>query len=256
MNFKKIIVVVWLGLVAGLSAACSGAGPTPTRTPRAVADSGIPTQTPWFIYVPVTTTPEPYTVTPLPTVTSSVPTPKPTNTRAPRTAAPAATKTPIPPTGVPTTPAPEPSPTPSCGPVSQVIQLDMPENGNTKSVPKNPGGNSAIVFRFEPANGITYELDPEIGYMVTITAPKNRAQRFMSHNAYVKRFSSSKGAGIILEPHGVINLTGGDSINASWNVTVVRSSSGFDDQNFAALGTISPCGPPSVSFSILINVSD
>jgi hypothetical protein len=255
VNFNKIFAIACLGVLAALNAGCSGAGPTPTRTPRAQADNSIATQTPWFIYVPVTTTPEPSTVTPLPTVTSSVPTPKPTNTRAPRPAAPAATRTPVPPTDVPTTPTPAPSPTPSCGQAYQVLNLILPENGNTKSIPQNPGGNAAIIFRFTPANGITYQLDPQIGYQVYIQAPPNHgAVRYMSHNAYVAKFTSTQGDGMVLDPHAVAALAGGGSTNATWNVTVVRSSSGFDDNTEQALGTVTPCGPPSPSYTILISV--
>lgn len=253
MNVKKIIAVVLLGMLAGLSAACSGAGPTPTRTPRAVADSGIATQTPWFIYVPVTTTPEPFTVTPLPTVTSSAPTPKPANTRPPRTAVPAATKTPVPPTGVPTTPTPAPSPTPSCGDTYTVSTLILPEDGNTKAIPQNnPGGNAAIIFRFTPANGITYQLDPQIGYQVHIVAQANRsAARYMSHNAYMLKYNSGQGQGMVLDKNAVSGLAG-DGTSATWNVTVVRSSNGFDDNQELALGDITPCGPASASNSIII----
>src|SRR5512146_2352000 len=57
--------VVALSAVALWLAGCSTANPTVTSATRAA------TQTPWFIYIPVTTTPEPATITPLPTVTSA-----------------------------------------------------------------------------------------------------------------------------------------------------------------------------------------
>jgi hypothetical protein len=136
-----------------------------------------------------------------------------------------------------------------------VISLTMPENGNTKSIPQKPGGNAGITFRFTPANGITYQLDPQIGYQVTVFVQSiHRAARYMSHNAYVAKFTSSQGQGINLEPNAVGGLAAGGSVNATWNVTVVRASSGFDDQGEQALGTVTPCGPPSPSNSIIISV--
>lgn len=249
VTFKKIAMVVWFGVLAALGAGCSGAGPTPTRTPRAIADNGIATQTPWFIYVPVTTTPEPFTITPLPTVTSSVPTPKPANTRAPRTAAPAATKTSVPDTEVPTTPTPEPSPTPSCGEAYQVSQLTFPADGDLRSAKGGGGASKTIQFKWVPV--VSYQLDPTIGYHIVITGATagRSSQLFISHDGYLK---VQKTTGAVLSQQATFGLIppNADAADVQWNVTVVKSSGGFDDQNFAILGTPTSCGPPSPSFTI------
>jgi hypothetical protein len=238
-------------MFAGLGAACNGAGPTPTRTPRAVADSGNPTQTPWFIYVPVTTTPEPFTITALPTVTSSAPIPKPTNTRPPRTVAAAASPTLALPSTATATSAPAATPTPSCGETYQVTQLTFPNNGDTRDAKAGSGAAQTIQFKWIPV--VTWDLDPTIGYMVYIAGPtKGRSDAlYISHNGYLK---VEGGNGVILNKQATWNLTGGDDTDVQWNVTVIRSSSGFDDQAFNIIGTATPCGPASPSFLIHLHV--
>lgn len=254
VNVKKIILVVLLGVAMALSAACGGAGPTPTRTPKAVADSGAPTQTPWFVYVPVTTTPEPFTITPLPTVTSASPptaVPRPTNTRAPRPVAAAASATPIPPTGIPVTETPAPTATPSCGQSYQVTQLTFPKNGDTRDA--HAGGGAAHTIQFKWAPVATWDLDPTIGYHIIITGPTpgRSAELYISHNGYL---TVQSGNGAILSQQATYTMTQGDDTDIQWNVTVVKSSGGFDDQNFAIIGTPTICGPASPSFTIHLKV--
>jgi hypothetical protein len=114
---------------------------------------------------------------------------------------------------------------------------------------EHPGGNSAIIFKFTPT--ADYDLDPKIGYQLIVKAqpPKtNSAVRYISHNQY--RIAKQ----IVLDPNGVYNLTGGDSTNVTWSVTVVMASDGFDDQNNQALGTVINCGPSSNTRSIFLNV--
>lgn len=253
VNVKKRILVLLLGLAA-LSVGCGGTGATPTKTPRAVADSGVPTQTPWFIYVPVTTTPEPFTVTPLPTVTSAIPptaVPRPTNTRAPRPVAPAATATAVPPTGLPVTETPAPTPTPSCGQSFEVTQLLFPHNGDTRDAKGGGGAAHTIQFMWSPV--ANYDLDPTIGYHVIISGPTQgrSAELYISHNGYLL---VQNGNGVILSQQATFGLTNGDDTDVHWNVTVVKSSAGFDDQNFAIIGTPTICGAPSPSFTVHLKV--
>ncbi len=255
MNVKKIIAVILLGLVAGLSVACSGGGPTPTRTPKAVAENGNATQTPWIIYVPVTVTPEPFTVTPLPTVTSSQPQPpppKPTNTRVPNTAAPArSTATPAPPTASAQPAAPQPTATQpaACGQTYQVTQLTFPKEGDTRDAKPGSGAKSTIQFKFGPIS--LNDLDPKIGYHIIITAPKNSAEVYISHNGYL---NVMKDTGAILSQQATYGLTGGGDVLVRWNVTVVYSNAGFDDHTFTALGPTTTCGPVSPTSSIYLRV--
>ncbi len=232
-----------LSLVAILSVACSGAGPTPTRTPRAVADNA--TQTPWIIYIPVTNTPEPFTVTPLPTVTSSQPLPQPTNTRAPRptavapvapvvraTATSASSPTPAPPTN---------TPTPSCGETYQVTQLLGPEDGVTRDAKSGSGAGHTIQFFWAPV--ASYQLDPKIGYQVLITGPANRGSViYISHNGYLQAQNAN---GAVLSQQATWGLTNGDDVTVQWKVSVVMSSGGFNDQSLTIIGTPTFCGPPS-----------
>lgn len=251
MNVNKIISIVSMVVLAGLGAACGGAGPTPTRTPRAVADNGNATQTPWFIYVPVTTTPEPFTVTSLPTVTSSAPTPKPANTRAPKPVAAAATRTPVVTATEAPTAAPAATPTPSCGDNYQVTQLLFPKNGDTRDAKSGGGEAHTIQFMWSPI--ASSQLDPTIGYHVIITGATHgrSTQLFVSHNGYLK---VQNGNGVILSQRATYGLTNGDNADISWNVTVVKSSEGFDDATFNIIGTSTDCGPASPSYTVHLNV--
>ncbi len=256
MNVKnRLLAIALLGLVAVLGAACSGnGGPTPTRTPKAVAEN-IATQTPWIIYVPVTTTPEPFTVTPLPTVTSSQPQQptaapvQPTRTRA---AQPTNTRT-IQRTAVPTdspTPAqPTATPAPACGQTYQVTRLTFPADAATRDVKTGGGASKTVQFKWDPVS--PNELDPKIGYQIVVSAPKNSTAIYISHNGYLKVMS---GNGAILSQQAAYGLTNGDDTVVKWNVTVVLSSGGFDDQNFGILGVPTACGPASPSFNLTLRV--
>ncbi len=251
MNVKNTLLVALLGLVAALGVACAGnGGPTPTRTPRAEALNN-PTQTPWIIYVPVTTTPEPFTVTPLPTVTSAAPT-QPPPPPATRTRAPQPTARPVKPTATPAdspTAAPPPaSPTPECGPYTVAALGPLPENGVTRNTKQNPGGNMALVFNFTPA--VSYPLDTKIGYMLQVKAKANSAARYMSHNGFLASHQ------MVLDQYAVYNLTlpGGDDTTVNWTITPVMSTGGFNDSTFQALGTVTTCGPTTGPWSIFLKV--
>jgi hypothetical protein len=251
VNVKKIIPVVSFAMLAVWSAACGGAGPTPTRTPRAVADSGNPTQTPWVIYVPVTTTPEPFTITPLPTVTSSKPLPRATNTRP---AKPAATKPPpteVPPTTVAAPAAPTTSPTPSCGQLPTIGQIKLPEQGTTRDT--GPSHKTATVqFVWDP--NPAFDLDPTIGYLIDITSylsspssPVNRTHIYISHNTFRQNRMA------ILDAHATFSMTNGDSVEVSWTVTVVKATTVFNDQTYDPGPTI-PCAPPVGPYTFHLRV--
>jgi hypothetical protein len=240
-----------------LNAACSGSGEaTPTRTPRAIADNSNPTQTPWIIYIPVTVTPEPFTATPLPTVTSAKPTPKPTNTREPVTPRPTSTKAPANtptsavPTEIPPTAAPTNTLPPSCGQTYTVTKLTFPEQGAVRTAKAGGGAGHTVQFMFDPA--VAFKLgNPKIGYQVYVQTPVNSQSIYISHDFYLtQRY-------VVLSQQATYGLTQGDDATATWNVTVVMASGGFNDQGdpqTAAQGIISTCGPVSPSSSFILHV--
>jgi hypothetical protein len=251
VSVKKTIPVILLSLFGLLSAACSGGGPTPTRTPRAVADNGNPTQTPWIIYMPVTNTPEPFTVTPLPTVTSSQPTPKVAITRPPK---PAATKPPpteVPPTTVAATAAPGASPTPTCGELPKIGRIKLPEQGTTRDTgPNHKTSTVQFVWDANPA----FDLDPDIGYLINITSylsspssPVNTAQIYISHNAFRQKKMA------ILDAHATYSMTNGDSVDVSWTVTIVKATTTFNDQTYDP-GPTTNCAPPVGPYTFHLHV--
>lgn len=251
VNVKNRLLVALLGLVAVLDVACTGnGGPTPTRTPRAEALNN-PTQTPWIIYVPVTTTPDPFTVTPLPTVTSSAPVPptaQQTRTRAPQPTAKPVQPTPIP-ANSPTAAPPSATPAPACGPYTINAASLWPDNPTTRSTKENPGGNMGIEFKFDAV--VPYPLDPKIGYRLAIgKVGANGSVRYISHNTFLQAGKIS------LDPHSVYFLTSplGSDTNVNWTITPVMSSNGFDDNTLAALGLVTECGPATPPRTIVLSV--
>lgn len=251
-NVKKPIGILLLGAIVVLSAACSGEA-TPTRIARAPTDA--PTQTPWIIYIPITTTPEPFTATALPTTTPVKPPATATRTRAPATPRPANTE---PPPGPPPTTAPAEPPTAapptappaaSCGQPYSVQQLLFPENGTKRQAKGGSGAGRTIQFQWEPISNS--ELDPKLGYRINISTPANRQAVYISHNAYLQRKVA------ILSQQATYGLTLGDDTTAQWNVDVIMTSGEFPnsgDDTTPPLGTITPCGPTSPTFTIDLEV--
>lgn len=258
MNVKKTIALFFLGALAVSSVACSGGDATPTRTRVAQAEA---TQTPWIIYLPVTVTPGPATATLEPTSTPSVVEPSPvpaTNTRPPQpTRAPEAATEP-PAVVQPTTPAepptaapPPPTEAPSCGESYQVTTLTFPENGAKRRAKASSGAGATIQFKWDPVVG--YELDPKIGYRVSVGTARNSAALYISHNAYLADPVA------ILNQQATYGLTQGDDMQATWSVDVIRTSGEFNDSGDDTQipsGTITVCGPPSPQFSIEIVVEE
>jgi hypothetical protein len=245
------MAVALLGIFVGLSTACGAAGPTPTRTPRAVADSGNATQTPWFIYVPVTTTPEPFTVTPLPTVTSPAPTPKPPSTRAPRPVVIAASPTPVLPAAVIATLAPTASPTPTCGELPTIGPIKLPEQGTTRTT--GPHSAATVQFIWDPSPA--YDLDPDIGYLIDLTSylttpssPVNRQHIYISHNIFRQMRMA------ILDKNATWSMTNGDTVEVRWTITVVKVTTAFNDQTYDP-GPTTPCAPPVGPYTFHLVVS-
>ncbi len=262
MNVKKTIAVFLFGALAVLGVACGGGDATPTRTRVAQAEA---TQTPWIIYVPVTVTPGPEIATLEPTITPSAPTATlvpPTNTPRPPTEVPpeqpaAPTNPPeaaAQPTAAavpPTDAAPPPTQPPSCGESFQVTNLTFPENGARRRARAGSGAGATIQFKFDPV--AAHELDPNLGYRLTVQTPRNGQSLYSSHNEYLRE------GVIILNQQATYGLTLGDDMNATWSVEVIRVSNGFNDSGDDSQppsGTITVCGPASPQFTMELVVEE
>jgi hypothetical protein len=219
---------------------------TGTLTPPATR---LATQTPWIIYVPVTTTPEPTILPLLPTAepkTTAVPTRAPTR--------PVVVKPSVVPTKPPVVVAPVAKPTeaPTCS-YGNVILKDPDNNALRRTKAQGVGGDT---FRFiwDPPPSLQGSTqDSQVGYKITIQAKRanfsNGATLYVSHN----KFWNDKV--VILDKPAVSTLTGGDNVIVTWNVTIVRTSGSFNDADLmvAPPGVVS-CGPPSETRSIDLQV--
>ncbi len=237
-----VLLAVSVFVLSGCS--LNGASVTPPVTRAA-------TQTPWIIYVPVTTTAEPATVTPLPTVTVAR-VPSRTSTRPP------ATKAAAQPTKPPATPVaalPPPTAAPACS--AGAVTLSFPENGAPRGTKKNGPGPDVFDFQWQPFQ--SGESDPQMGYRLTIDAKAvgtnrtiNGDTRYISHNGFLKN-----GRHYIYDSRAVHGLVGAGDANAAvfWNVTVVKTTGSFDDQGNVS-GTVVACGPASQTWTISLIVNE
>jgi len=219
--------------------ACSGAANDSARQA---------TQTPWIIYVSVTTTPEPAIITPLPTVTTGRPAATIAPTRAAVATRPAPTRT--------TTPAPiaQPTATQACN--LGTVQLKSPEDGAPRNF-KRDGGGIAFIFEWQPPATVSGPGDPKIGYQVDMTSRRqgtgtviNGARRMISNNKF-----HENGLRFIFDRDAVKNLAGGDNASVAWTVTVVKALANFDDANYLQVPVV-VCGPPTPPRSIQLIVED
>jgi len=223
----------------------SACGAAPAQTPPLTRAA---TQTPWIIYVNVTSTPEPATVTPLPTVGVAT---------APRTATrtvvrPTATK--APPTKAPVAAAPTNTPAPACS--LGTVKPTFPEDGAPRNTRADGGGGSAIIFKWE---GVPPELsgvgDPHVGYMVQVDSKRgnshiNGTTLYISANKYVQDGQ------LILDPRAVSSLAAGDDAVATWNVTIVKTSGSFSDTDVSARPSdVVTCGSASQTMSVRLLTS-
>lgn len=228
-NLKRIIV---LGVIALGMSACGNSNAT--LTPPATRAA---TQTPWIIYVPVTTTPEPTLLPLLPTAEVKAPATR-TPTRAVVVAKPTTAPTKPVAAAPPTT---KPTETPACSIGS--VTLTFPENG----VPRNKG--SAFEMKWIPPGAFSGQTDPTLGYKIELESRRgnthvNGDTVYISHNKY---FQDGK---FVYDRNKVSNLAAGDDATVTWKVTVVKATGGFDDQQQIGLGTIITCGPPSLPSQI------
>ncbi len=237
-TFKSIIIVL-SALALGVTACGSGAAtltPAPTRAA---------TQTPWIIYMPVTTTPEPPTAPLLPTaVVKAAATP----TRTPTRPVAKPTVTPTKPPVAPSAPVAQPTAAPACS--IGTVTLTFPENG----APRNKG--AAFEMKWTPPGALSGETDPNVGYRIEMESRRgskiiNGATVYISHNKYLRDGK------FIFDRNAVAMLAGGDDATVTWKVTIVKTSGGFDDAQQQAVGNVVSCGSPSLPFQIqLIGFGD
>ena len=252
VNVKKFIALSSFVALALASTACGGSEATPTRVRVAQAEA---TQTPWIIYMPVTVTSGPVIATLEPTSTPNAPAPTavpptkppaPVNTRQPQPTSP---PQPTAPSEPPTAGPPTATTAPSCGQAYQVTNLTFPENGAKREAKAGSGAGKTIQFKWDPV--VAYEIDPKIGYRISISTPRNSQALYISHNAYLKEQVA------ILSQQATFGLTQGDDATASWHVDVIMASGEFNDvgdDTQPPLGTVTVCGPSSPTFTIELSV--
>lgn len=234
MKITQYHWIIALGVLALTVSACGNSNATLTPPTR------LATQTPWIIYIPVTTTPEPATLPLLPTA----------QVRA------AATRTPVRVVAKPTVPPTKPPsvvPTakPTAGPACSIgtVALTFPGNGDPR------GKGSAFEMKWTPPAALSGLSDPNVGYKVELTSRRgskvvNGATVYVSHNKY---FQDGK---FIYAREAVTGLAAGDNATVTWQVTIVKASNGFDDQQQNASGNIIPCGSPSAPSDIKLEGFD
>ena len=230
-----------IGLSASVLAA-SACSASPAQTPPLTRAA---TQTPWIIYVNVTSTPEPATVTPLPTVAVAA---APTRTATRSVARPTATKAP-PTKSVVAAAPPTNSPAPACS--LGTVTPSFPEDGAPRNTRADGSGGSAIIFKWTNVPpDISGIGDAHFGYMVQVesrrgTAHVNGTTLYISANKYIQDGQ------LVLDPRAVSSLAAGDDALAIWSVTIVKTSGSFNDTD----ATVRPpdlvnCGPASQSMSV------
>lgn len=206
----------------------------------------VATQTPFIIYVPVTTTPEPATPTSLPTVTPEA-TSRPTRTPTKTASKPTATK--APPTQPPAASGPSPTTAPAC--TANAVTLLFPEDGVTRTTRADGTGGSALDLKWTPFQ--PGDSDAQFGYRIDLESRrKGTNQRvngdvvYISHNGFLRA-----GLHYVYEARATSQLAGGDDATVTWWVTVVKTTGSFDDQG-GVTGSVFKCSPPSARWTIVL----
>lgn len=233
MKVKNLIILVLVAFALA-GTACGGAATLTPSATRAV------TQTPWIIYVPVTTTPEPPTAPLLPTAVVKAPA-TPTRTATRPVVVPKPTVPPTKPPVAPSAPVAQPTAAPACS--IGTVTLTFPENG----APRNKG--AAFEMKWTPPGALSGESDPNVGYKIEMESRRgnkvvNGATVYISHNKYLREGK------FVFPREAVTMLAAGDDATVTWKVTIVKASGGFDDSQQQALGTVVACGQPSLPSQI------
>ena len=240
MKVKNLKWIIVLGIMALSVSACGNPNATLTPPPTRGA-----TQTPWIIYLPVTTTPEPTLLPLLPTVEV-----KALATRTPTRVVVKPTTVPTKPV-VPTAAAPKPTSTPTC--TIGTVTLKEPDNNALRQTKEVGIGGDTFRFIWDPPPGLQGAADSQVGYKIAVSSQRpnftNGVTLYVSHNKYWNDKV------VILDKPAVSTLAAGADVKVSWNVTIVRTSGSFNDTDptVAPAGLV-PCGPPSETRSIDLKV--
>lgn len=238
----RLLFILSLVLLFGLAACNSNA-------PAALSSTRIPTQTPWVIYVPVTTTPEPATITPLPSVTPSGR----TAARTPTRAAAAPTKAAVvAPTKAPTTAPAASVPTQTKAAACPVTGLSLLADDKvrfpgTSALRQTPGPDT-FIFKFTPFQA--GEADPKLGYEIDVSSKRtgfsNGATIYFSHNWFLKNNQQ-----YLFDQRAVAALAGGADVTVTWIVKIVYAPNGFNDSDPTQRpGGLVECGGANPPYTI------
>jgi hypothetical protein len=246
-NLKWIVV---LGVVVILASACSSA---PAATPPATR---APTQTPWIIYVPITSTPEPAVATILPTSIAAAPKVQPTATRTtvPVKASsssvkvvPTATKAPV----VALSPTPAP---PVC--TANAVALTFPENGTIRKTKDSGPASDTFDLKWTPFQ--QGEADPLMGYHIELVSKVGNKVHNSDSVDVQHNFFWNNGLHYIYDAQRVFGLGAGasaDTVSVTWTVTVIKIAGSFDNRGRAS-GTVVNCSPPSAPSLINLKICE
>lgn len=217
------------------------------------------TQTPYIVYVPVTTTPEQATITPLATTTSAAP---PTATRTLTRAAvvrPTATRTK---TAAPVAAGPSATSAPACtsGPVLDPIE---PNDGAERRTFATRNGSDTFIYRWTPPANAGGD---DFGYKIQINAthlngkPAGSDTIYIQHNKYVSDQQKQNCGGrscLIYDNARVHNLPAGDEdVNVSWYISVVKFSGSISDAGYLTGTAVECSGSRTTPRTIILKVID
>jgi len=220
VRFTNLHFLGALGIVAVLASACGSntVNAPPTR---------VATQTPFIVFVPVTTTPEPATVTPLATITpeTSAKTPTRTRTRVVVVARATATKAP------PTVPAgPSPTAAPACA--FSAPSLLEPNDGAERRTFATRAGADTFIFKWIPPPNIGGD---DIAYKIQMDSRKSSGKPGGSDTVYLthnKFMSEGQGQRFVYDAQHVHNMPQGDeNVTVFWYISIVKFKGSIDDSS-------------------------
>ncbi len=245
MKVKNLKWIIALGIVALAVSACGNSNATLTPPPTRVA-----TQTPWIIYVPVTTTPEPTVLPLLPTAegkTTTVPTRPPTRA--------VVAKPTVAPTKPPVVAAPIAKPTaaPACA-YSQPDILE-PNDGAERRTWETRPGSDTFIFKWNPPPNIGGE---DLAYKIQISStrpggkPAGGDVVYITHNKFV---SDGQGRKFVYDAQRVHGLAqGGDDVTVVWNISVVKFTGTISEQGYLTGTAVECTGSRTANRTIILKV--
>lgn len=254
MKLSNQIIGLALSMLAlSISTGC-GILPLNTAEPTRAA-----TQTPYIVYVPVTTTPELATVTPLATTTSSAP---PTATRTSTRAVVARATSTRTKTAAPVAVAPSATAAPVCtsGPVLDPIE---PNDGAERRTFAKRNGSDTFIFRWTPpanAGGEDYGYKIQINSTHLNGKPAGSDTVYIAHNKYISDSQKQQCGGrscFIYDNARVHNLPAGDEdVNVTWFIAVVKFSGTINDAGNLTGTAVECTGSKTTPRTIILKVID